>query len=104
MCVSTPESRPCIQMGALNAESFVRLVRDHLAPYLRPSDNVLLDNLKAHRALDVHAIIERRRHLAVPGGPHRLSAPLIPNASNRTTQESMAAAAERERLLEQWYR
>lgn len=45
---------------ALNTEFFVQWVRRSLAPHLRRGDIVLLDNLKAHKAPVVRAIIERR--------------------------------------------
>ena len=45
---------------AVNTESFLYWVRRGLAPRLRRGDIVLLDNLKAHKAPAVRAIIERR--------------------------------------------
>jgi len=45
---------------AVNTESFVLWVRHSLAPHLHRGDIVVLDNLKAHKAPVVRAIIERR--------------------------------------------
>lgn len=50
----------CTKWRALNSEFFIRWVRRSLAPHLRRGDIVLLDNLKAHKAPAVRAIIERR--------------------------------------------
>jgi transposase len=45
---------------AMNTEDFLVWIRRRLAPRLRRGDIVILDNLKAHKAPAVRAIIERR--------------------------------------------
>ena len=45
---------------AMTKERFIVWVRDRLAPRLRPRDVVVLDNLSAHQASEVRALIERR--------------------------------------------
>ncbi len=48
------------QWKAVTAIDFIAWVRDRLAPRLQPGDIVLLDNLRAHKAPAVAALIERR--------------------------------------------
>ena len=43
--------------GALNRERFVAWVRRRLVPRLRRGDIVLLDNLPAHKAREVEALV-----------------------------------------------
>jgi transposase len=45
---------------AVQAKDFTAWVRDRLAPRLQPGDIVLLDNLRAHKAPAVAALIQRR--------------------------------------------
>lgn len=45
---------------AMNREAFLTWMRDALAPRLRRGDIVLLDNLPAHKAPAVRALVERR--------------------------------------------
>ena len=48
------------QWKAVNAKDFIAWVRDRLAPRLRAGDIVRLDNLRAHQAPAVAALIARR--------------------------------------------
>jgi transposase len=48
------------QWKAVKARDFTAWVRDRLAPRLQPGDIVLLDNLRAHKAPAVAALITRR--------------------------------------------
>jgi transposase len=48
------------QWKAVKAKDFTAWVRDRLAPRLQPGDIVLLDNLRAHKAPAVVALIARR--------------------------------------------
>jgi transposase len=48
------------QWKAVKAKDFTAWVRDRLAPRLQPGDIVLLDNLRAHKAPAVAALIARR--------------------------------------------
>ena len=45
---------------SVRTDDFVGWVRDRLAPRLRPGDIVLLDNLRAHQAPAVRALIDAR--------------------------------------------
>src|SRR5687768_3663414 len=45
--------------GAMNRPRFIRWVRRHLVPYLRPGDVVVMDNLAAHKAPQVRELIEQ---------------------------------------------
>lgn len=45
--------------GGTTREVFLRFVRDHLVPSLRPGDVVVMDNLGAHHVREVRATIER---------------------------------------------
>jgi transposase len=44
--------------GAMNRPRFIRWVRRHLVPYLRPGDVVVMVNLAAHKAPQVRELIE----------------------------------------------
>ena len=44
----------------MNKERFTAWIRDVLAPRLRPGQIVIMDNLKAHHASEVRALIEAR--------------------------------------------
>jgi transposase len=46
--------------GAMNKRTFVRWVRERLAPRVRRGDIVVLDNLPAHKAAEVRRLIEQR--------------------------------------------
>jgi transposase len=48
------------RQGAIDTAAFRVYVRDLLAPTLRPGQIVLLDNLGAHKAADIRAMIEAR--------------------------------------------
>lgn len=48
------------RLGAIDTAAFRVYVRDLLAPSLRPGQIVLLDNLGAHKAADIRAMIEAR--------------------------------------------
>jgi transposase len=43
--------------GAINRDRFVSWIRRRLVPKLRPRDIVLLDNLAAHKAREVEALV-----------------------------------------------
>ena len=45
--------------GAMTRPRFIRWVRRHLVPYLRPGDVVVMDNLAAHKAPQVRELIEQ---------------------------------------------
>jgi transposase len=45
--------------GALDTRRFVAWVKRRLVPYLRPGDIVVLDNLGAHKAPRVRALVEQ---------------------------------------------
>jgi len=44
--------------GSVNGAVFLRFVRERLAPWLRPGDVVVMDNLNSHKMLAVRAAIE----------------------------------------------
>lgn len=44
--------------GAVNSKVFLKFTRERLAPWLRPGDIVLMDNLLAHKAAGVREAIE----------------------------------------------
>lgn len=46
--------------GAVNTDRFVEWVRRRLGPQLRRGDVVVLDNLRAHQAPQVRALVEQR--------------------------------------------
>jgi transposase len=48
------------RLGPLATAAFRIYVRELLAPTLRPGQVVLLDNLRAHKAADIRAMIEAR--------------------------------------------
>lgn len=45
---------------AMTKASFITWVRRRLAPHLRPGDIVVMDNLQAHKAPEVRALIKAR--------------------------------------------
>jgi transposase len=44
--------------GGTNREVFLRFVREHLVPVLKPGDVVVMDNLAAHHARGVRELLE----------------------------------------------
>lgn len=46
--------------GGTTKDAFLAYVREHLAPALEPGQAVVLDNLGAHRAAEVRALVEAR--------------------------------------------
>lgn len=45
--------------GGTTKEVFLRFVREHLVPTLRPGDVVVMDNLGAHHVREVRTIVEQ---------------------------------------------
>ena len=50
---------PCVFDGPMDGASFLTYVEHFLAPTLRPSDIVLMDNLASHKVAGVKEAIER---------------------------------------------
>ena len=51
---------PCVIEGAMNAETFLAYVEQHVAPTLKRNDIVVIENLSAHKAPGVREAIEAR--------------------------------------------
>jgi transposase len=52
---------PWLIAGAIDTETFVWYITDHLAPTLRPGQVVVLDNLSVHKAASIRQVIEARQ-------------------------------------------
>ena len=50
---------PLVVDGAINVETFLAYVQQHLAPTLRPGDVVIMDNLSSHKVAGVRKAIEQ---------------------------------------------
>lgn len=51
---------PCVIDGPMDGDSFLAYVEQFLAPSLRPSDIVIMDNLSSHKVAGVRHLIEAK--------------------------------------------